>query len=125
MSHVSSLMSYVLYLSVMNPQPVINHSDLVLFQIPGRRSLHGISTIEKNVLGTTDLAGCNRVTARNNSGLSGICFNDAVFESFVRTAGIISKILIITDADYNQSGITVRRKGHGVSRDHQIVVIDK
>jgi hypothetical protein len=33
--------------------------------------------------------------------------------------------LLIADTNYNQSGISIRRKCHGISRDKQVIVIDQ
>ncbi len=91
----------------MYPQSVVHRSDLVLFQVSGGWSLDRISPVVKNVLGSANLAGGDRIAARNDTGLSRICFNDAVFESFMGAAGIKGQVLHIADTYDNHSGISV------------------
>ncbi len=119
-------LSFLLYPSlVVYPDPVIQHRYLVLLQISGGRSFHRITAVVKDVLGSADFAGGNRITAWDDPALPRICFDDTEFSPFVRATGVVGKVLHVADADSDQSGISFRRKGHGIPRYHQVVVVDE
>ena len=101
----SYLISYILYLisylSVMYPDPVIQHGNCILFQVSCGGSLDWIAAVVENVLGAAYLAGGDGIAALDDPSFTGIGFYETECGPFQRTTGIVGIIVLVANANHN------------------------
>lgn len=110
---------------IVDPETVVEDRYLVLFKVPGRRTFDRITAVEQDVLRSAYFAGCNGIAAGNDAILTGVGLHHSIPGSFVWATGIKRKVLLLVDADDDQSGIALGRESHGIARYQEVVVIDQ